>query len=208
MSTENIKVIVRCRPLNKREISFNAQNIIVVNSNVAQVIVNSPDKSQTANEEHIQQIFTFDKVFGTQSMNIDLFNQSFKPVVQAVTQGYNACIFTYGQTGCGKTFTMSGEQSDEGCISNSFDCIFDYISTIPNSVKIVLKASYIEIHNEKIKDLVTNLNDLPVNESKELGIYVGNLSEHLCCTKTDLQKVREDGYKNRNLQWWALEMLF
>ncbi|CAL6015319.1 Kinesin-like_protein [Hexamita inflata] len=191
MSTENIKVIVRCRPLNKRETSFNAQNIITVNSNAAQIIVNSPNKTQTQNdnpEEHIQQIFTFDKVFGTQSMNIDLFNQSFKPVVQAVTQGYNACIFTYGQTGCGKTFTMTGEQSNVGCIVNSFDCIFDYISTLPNSVQIILKASYIEIHNEKIKDLVTNLNDLQVNESKELGIYVGNLSEYICAVQKLIYK--------------------
>ncbi|CAL6064536.1 Kinesin-2 [Hexamita inflata] len=75
MSTENIKVIVRCRPLNKREISFNAQNIITINSNVGQIIVNSLDKTQTQYDnpqEDVKQIFTFDQVFGTQSMNIDL----------------------------------------------------------------------------------------------------------------------------------------
>ena len=109
--------------------------------------------------EKVPRNFTFDGVYGEESKNYDMFVESFRPVVESVTQGYNACIFAYGQTGSGKTFTMSGVPGNVGCIPNSFQCIFDYMSKAQN-VEFLLKASYIEIYNEEVRDLVTNQHKL------------------------------------------------
>ena len=78
--------------------------------------------------EKVPRTFTFDGVYGEESKNVDMFVESFRPIVEAVTQGFNACIFAYGQTGSGKTFTMSGVPGNPGCIPNSFSCLFDYMS--------------------------------------------------------------------------------
>lgn len=78
--------------------------------------------------KRVPRTFTFDAVYGVESKNIDMFLESFRPIIQAVTEGYNACIFAYGQTGSGKTFTMSGVPGSPGCIPNSFQFLFDYIS--------------------------------------------------------------------------------
>lgn len=59
-----------------------------------------------------------------------------------------------------------GNPSNPGCIPNSFSFIFDYMSRQPDSVEFLLKASYIEIYNEEIRDLVTNNSRLPIKENK------------------------------------------
>lgn len=80
--------------------------------------------------KRVPRTFTFDAVYGEESKNIDLFLGSFRPMVQAVTEGFNVCIFAYGQTGSGKSFTMEnfGNPTNPGCIPNSFSFIFDYMS--------------------------------------------------------------------------------
>lgn len=100
--------------------------------------------------------FTFDAVYGEESKNYDMFAGSFRPIVLKVCEGYNACIFAYGQTGSGKTFTMSGVPGNVGCIPNSFNCIFDFMSKAADNVTFLIKASYLEIYNEQVRDLVTN----------------------------------------------------
>ena len=55
--------------------------------------------------------FTFDTVFGADSTQLDVYNRVARPIVDNVLEGYNGTIFTYGQTGTGKTFTMEGCRS-------------------------------------------------------------------------------------------------
>ena len=81
---------------------------------------------------------------------------------------------------------MSGVPGNIGCIPNSFQCLFDYMSTQPDTTQFLLKASYIEIYNEEIRDLVTNTHKLPIKENKDRGVFIGNLSEHMCATEKDL----------------------
>ena len=73
-------------------------------------------------------------------------------------QGYNGTIFAYGQTGCGKTFSMLGVPNDEklrGIIPNCVAHIFGCIDTTKEGVKFLVRCSYLEIYNEEIRDLLT-----------------------------------------------------
>lgn len=71
------------------------------------------------------------QTFDPQSRQLDVYNQVARPLVEAVLNGYNGTIFAYGQTGCGKTFTMLGKDSPpdlRGIIPNAFAHLFSEIS--------------------------------------------------------------------------------
>ena len=101
-----------CRPVNSQE--KNARSPVVVetpstnNREVAVVEKSSLTKS-----------FTFDRVFGTTSKQVDVYKVVAAPLVQEVLAGYNCTVFAYGQTGTGKTFTMEGERHED--ISSSWE---------------------------------------------------------------------------------------
>lgn len=73
-------------------------------------------------------------------------------------EGFDACVFAYGQTASGKTFTLTGTASNPGIIPQAVKDVFAYIRSHP-SKDFLLRASFIEIYNEQIKDLLAPEND-------------------------------------------------
>ena len=119
--------------------------------------------------------------------------------------GYNGTIFAYGQTGCGKSYTMVGVEdpaSQVGVIPRAFDHIFDAIS-VTEGVKFLVQASYLEIYNEEVRDLLGKEKDvkkkLDLKEHPERGVYVSGLSHHRVHNRKDLEKVMAIGSKNRSM---------
>ena len=99
---ESIKVICRLRPENQKEKDSGQKLCITPTSNEAlQITVESEKKNS---DEVID--FTFDRVFGSDSRQIDVFNYAAVPIINGAMQGYNGTLFCYGQTSSGKTFTM------------------------------------------------------------------------------------------------------
>ena len=101
-----------------------------------------------------------------------------------VLLGYNATIFAYGQTGTGKTFTMEGFRSsqsdpDRGIIPRSMEEIFGYIQSAQRkSQTFMIRASYLQIYNEVISDLLKNeRTSLQIREDPRRGVFVEGLSE-------------------------------
>lgn len=95
---------------------------------------------------------------------------------QSVTEGYNGTVFAYGQTGCGKSFTMQGvchPASQKGIIPRAFEHIFEAIATTENT-KYLVHASYLEIYNEEIRDLLgkETKKKLELKEHPDKGVYV------------------------------------
>ena len=91
--------------------------------------------------------------FFNSSSQKDLFDESFKPLVNSVLQGYNGTIFAYGQTGTGKTYTMEGVAKDpdkQGVIPRSFEHIFQHIAQ-SHDRQYLVRASYLEIYKEQIR---------------------------------------------------------
>ncbi|VEN53906.1 unnamed protein product [Callosobruchus maculatus] len=146
---ENVKVIVRCRPMNKREIDLNCQCVVSVKNCVVEAW--DPHEGPCFPKQ-----FTFDSTYDQDSTTEVIYNDICYPLVESVLEGYNATIFVYGQTGCGKSFTMEGVKDNiaqKGVISRAFEHIFEAIS-VTSGIKYLALVSYLEIYNEHIRDLL------------------------------------------------------
>ncbi|XP_069134066.1 kinesin-like protein KIF17 [Argopecten irradians] len=100
---ECVKVIVRCRPMNTREKELKCECVLSMDSKRAQCTIKNP-----ADPKAPPKVFTFDGSYFTDSVTENIYADIAYPLVEGVTEGYNGTIFAYGQTGCGKSFTMQG----------------------------------------------------------------------------------------------------
>ena len=104
-----------------------------------------------------EKIFAYDSVYGVDSTQQQVYDETAFPLVESVIGGYNGTIFAYGQTGCGKTHTMVGLASKEqqGIIPNAFSHIYGHLDDQANvEKKFLVRCSYVEIYNEEIRDLL------------------------------------------------------
>eukprot|EP00834_Sanchytrium_tribonematis_P000361 NODE_7_length_67686_cov_1.621421.p7 type:complete len:596 gc:universal NODE_7_length_67686_cov_1.621421:62567-60780(-) len=183
--SESVQVFIRCRPLNKKELAMKSPSIVECLSNQVQLKGKS---------------FAFDQVFGVDSSQSEVF-QSVKHVIDAVIDGYNGCLFCYGQTGTGKTFTMQGiaEIPDlRGIIPNTFDYIFKRISE--SNAKFLLRCSFLEIYNEDIHDLlIKGKPNLDLKEYPDKTVYVKDLTNIVVHSMADMQNIMKIGNEVRSV---------
>eukprot|EP00095_Tigriopus_kingsejongensis_P009941 maker-scaffold981_size73921-snap-gene-0.13 protein:Tk09941 transcript:maker-scaffold981_size73921-snap-gene-0.13-mRNA-1 annotation:"hypothetical protein CAPTEDRAFT_151173" len=145
--------------------------------------------------------FTFDGVYGTDSTTENIYNDVGYTLVEGVLEGYNGTVFAYGQTGCGKSFSMQGikdPQSQRGIIPRSFEHIFDSIDSSEN-MKYLVHASYLEIYNEDIHDLLGSdvTKRLELKEHPDKGVYVKDISMHPVNNVAACEVLMDQGWKNR-----------
>lgn len=69
--------------------------------------------------------------------------------------GYNVCIFAYGQTGTGKTFTMEGTPENRGVNYRALEVLFNTSATRSSDVAYGFSVSMLEVYNERIRDLIS-----------------------------------------------------
>ena len=139
-------------------------------------ILNSFNSSQT---------FTFDRVYDDKSNQQSIYEETAEPLIEEILKGYNGTIFTYGQSGSGKTYTMYGtdlvDEDNQGIIPRVINKIFEFINAEENKeIKFELKFSMLEIYQEGLYDLLnpeTKSSDLRIKEHNKKGIYIENLSE-------------------------------
>ncbi|XP_057439394.1 kinesin-like protein KIN-14S [Lotus japonicus] len=141
----NIRVFCRCRPLNQSEVA-NGSAVSVAN------FESSPEELQVICSDSSKKQFKFDHVFRPEDNQEAVFAQT-KPVVTSVLDGFNVCIFAYGQTGTGKTFTMEGTPEHRGVNYRTLEELFR-ISKERQGMKYELLVSMLEVYNEKIRDLL------------------------------------------------------
>ncbi|RDD36883.1 Kinesin-like protein KIF13A [Trichoplax sp. H2] len=124
-------------------------------------------------------------------------------VLENAFAGYNACIFAYGQTGSGKSYTMMGTDTDRGIIPRLCDRLFEMISqNEKDDYTYKVEVSYMEIYNEKVRDLLNPANHkkpLKVREHKILGPYVENLSKLAVSSFQDIENLMIEGNKSRTV---------
>ncbi|TYJ48049.1 hypothetical protein E1A91_A01G033900v1 [Gossypium mustelinum] len=144
----NIRVFCRCRPLNSEEIAAGASLAIdfeSVKDGELTVISNGAPKKT----------FRFDAVFGPQAEQADVF-QDTAPFATSVLDGYNVCIFAYGQTGTGKTFTMEGTKEARGVNFRTLEELFHVINERQKLYLYEISVSALEVYNEQIRDLLVS----------------------------------------------------
>ena len=190
-SEEAVRVFVRIRPLNKRELAEN------------QIIGwNYTDTSMLEDTQNGQRVYAYDHCFGPNGTNTETYEIVGKPVVLQAMEGYNGTVFTYGQTGSGKTWTMRGSESDPGMMVLCIKDIMHWIDTHPNC-QTTLRVSYMEVYNEEINDLLgvpgpTSKNLRIVSEDAVRGAVIGGLVEEVCVTPNDFMEVLHRGEASRS----------
>ncbi|KAJ4458653.1 putative Kinesin-II 85 kDa subunit [Paratrimastix pyriformis] len=199
---DRVKVVVRCRPLNSTEKSQGHVKIVTMDPSRGMVQLRTMNKLVSGGEEEKPISFTFDYVFDDTSNQADIYQKSAKDIVESVLEGFNGTIFAYGQTGTGKTFTMEGSPDDEGVTPRSFRNLFDKLSEASNDKSFIVSASFLEIYNEHIHDLLVDREEkqgLTIHESPTEGVSVGGLSLVAVSSVTEILALMERGKGHRSV---------
>eukprot|EP00760_Papus_ankaliazontas_P016349 PhM_4_TR16789/c1_g1_i2/m.103420 len=116
----------------------------------------------------------FDRAFGPQTTQEDMFDHIGKEVVDSLASGYNASLFAYGQTGSGKTYTMEGNLADpahHGLTPRLIDNVFKRLKAHEDVTELVARISYVQIYQEKIQDLLQDRRQLEIHMDRA-GHYI------------------------------------
>ena len=119
----------------------------------------------------------------------------------AAMEGYNAVIFAYGQTASGKTFTLTGSPSNPGIIPLAVSDLFAQIRSTPDR-EFLLRASYIELYNENIIDLLSPQvgKELSLSEGKKKGeVVINGLTEMAVRTEDEVRRLLKTGEDRRKV---------
>ncbi|XP_061212253.1 kinesin-like protein KIF16B isoform X5 [Neopsephotus bourkii] len=207
----SVKVAVRVRPMNRREKDLNAKFIISMEKNKTTITnLKVPEGGTGDTGRERTKTFTYDfSYFSADSKSPSFVCQEmvFKnlgtDVLKSAFEGYNACVFAYGQTGSGKSYTMMGNAGDAGLIPRICEGLFSKISekTKRNEASFRTEVSYLEIYNERVRDLLrrksSKTNNLRIREHPKEGPYVEDLSKHLVQNYGDVEELMDAGNINR-----------
>lgn len=205
-----VKVAVRVRPMNDRERELGCKNVIEMDG--PYTIIKHPTVMEGPNA---QKVFAFDYSYWSydtishknnyadqqrvfQDLGIDILNNAF--------EGFNCCIFAYGQTGAGKSYSMLGYGGNEGkgLIPRVCEAIFERLKLnkdphLTSSVEV----SFMEIYNETVKDLLCPKNNkkggLKVRNHPKTGPYVEDLARLPVVSYEEIERLMDDGVKSRTV---------
>ncbi|EUC35380.1 hypothetical protein COCCADRAFT_91060 [Bipolaris zeicola 26-R-13] len=127
------------------------------------------------------QTFAFDRVFDDTTSQSDVYEATTKPLLDSVLEGYNATVFAYGATGCGKTHTITGTSQQPGIIFLTMQELFEKIQEVQDEKTTEITLSYLEIYNETIRDLLVeggSKQALMLREDANQAVSVAGLSSH------------------------------
>lgn len=127
------------------------------------------------------QVFAFDRVFDENANQSDVYEATTKNLLDSVLDGYNATVFAYGATGCGKTHTITGTASQPGIIFLTMQELFEKISDRSDEKSTEITLSYLEIYNETIRDLLVpggSKQGLMLREDSNQAVMVAGLTTH------------------------------
>ena len=146
--------------------------------------------------------FSYDKVFGPSSKQVDLFQSIGGPQVKDVLEGFNGTIFAYGQTGAGKSFTMLGgdvnDEDSRGIIPRCSEAIFAAIDADEKGLEFTIKCSFCELYMERINDLLEPGNrDLRVQETPLHGVRIVGITEEYVTSSAEVLSLLNIGEKMR-----------
>ena len=156
----NIRVLVRCRPLNSSELKVVSQNRDTAGQPATNVCVSCrPESGEVSLVGEVRgagQVYAFDQVLGMRSSQEDVFAEV-SDLVQSALDGYHVCIFSYGQTGSGKTYTMTGgmSSSERGIIPRSMEQVIVKCDELRRCGWVAgCNISIVELYNEEWRDLL------------------------------------------------------
>jgi centromeric protein E len=210
-------VAIRMRPLNQNEGNYQrVWKVMPQYHSIAQIALGSSSSNNKNQEQQQQRVtgrnyFTFDKTFGEDVSTKQVYDSVAKNIVTSVVSGLNGTIFAYGQTSSGKTYTMQGAGTiAEGCSSGSSGIdsgggivhmaaadIFRLIHKEQDHRVFLVRASFLEIYNEEVRDLLApDTRVLPIREDPRKGVFVQS-EEHVVTDFAALLQILFTGEKSR-----------
>jgi hypothetical protein len=213
--SENVRVVVRVRPLTEREERKGDEELVsCVGDRSVQVV----DPSQARGRTMTGTAYQFNQCFGAECTQEQLFEGcGVLPLLDHVLEGYSATVFAYGPTGSGKTYTITGRPDNilkygsgdgsDGIVIRSVEALFDKISQEQrDGLQFKVRASCVEIYNENVLDLFKfksskdGKNYLPVKFDTNRGsFFVGDLSYGKCNTVEELLRLYMKALRNRSV---------
>nr|XP_046913826.1 kinesin-like protein KIF3A isoform X2 [Dermatophagoides farinae] len=197
----SIKVAVRMRPLADNEKTGSQKDGKITDVLMKDKKVMIPSKKD---------LFEFDYCFD--SSNRDLFNYASQeivfrkmgqPLLDYAHQGFNVCLFAYGQSGSGKTYTMLGTEENPGITPRFLNDLFKRITTTKKDIEYIVNVSFLEIYNEKINDLLSDEfemlgKNLRVREHPQTGTYVEDLTVFTVESYENAMELLKNGLDRRS----------
>ncbi|XP_054844262.1 kinesin-like protein KIF13B isoform X2 [Eublepharis macularius] len=210
MGDSKVKVAVRVRPMNRREIDLHTKCVVDVDAN--KVILHPVNTNLAKGDARSQpKVFAYDHCFWSMDEALKekyagqdvVFKCLGESILQNAFEGYNACIFAYGQTGSGKSYTMMGTADQPGLIPRLCSTLFERAQKEENEEQsFKVEVSYMEIYNEKVRDLLDpkgSRQSLKVREHNVYGPYVDGLSKLAVASYKDIESLMSEGNKSRTV---------
>ncbi|KAL3119651.1 hypothetical protein niasHT_006737 [Heterodera trifolii] len=206
---KNVQVVVRTRPLSEMERNERCKNIVSCDSvsKVVSLKTNTCDKYSTGQ----RQFGVFDKVYGHESTQIQVYGDVVAPLMKEVLNGYNCTVFAYGQTGSGKTYTMEGRHDESGAFSWDSDptsgiiprALHQIFTELSNEdIDFTVRVSYVELYNEQIYDLLSlsetsQCESLRIFDDKNKGVSIVGAEEVIVRTRDEVYDLLRRGADKR-----------
>ncbi|RVE45672.1 hypothetical protein evm_009687 [Chilo suppressalis] len=217
---ECVKVVVRCRPLSDKEKKegydevkkrpeqkwyerLSAKTVAENKKSDAplQVVKVWPERGavQVYNPKGQDKLFTYDAAYDNSANTQTIYDEMVRPLVASVLDGFNGCVFAYGQTGTGKTHTMEGTADHEGVIPRAFRHIWAHIETSASpDVTHLVSCSYVELYLEDVRDLLAKDGKKLTIRGQELnGFYIPEMTSVVCKSAAEMVRVMRAGNRNR-----------
>ncbi|CAK1589368.1 unnamed protein product [Parnassius mnemosyne] len=188
---ECVKVVVRCRPLSQKEKNEGYEEVVKV----------WPERGavQVYNPKGEDKLFTYDAAYDCTADTQTIYDEMVRPLVASVLDGFNGCVFAYGQTGTGKTHTMEGTPDDEGIIPRAFRHLWAHIeNTASPDVTHLVSCSYVELYLEDVRDLLSkDCKKLTIRGQELNGFYIPEMTSVVCRSAADMVRAMRAGNRHR-----------
>ncbi|XP_074141972.1 kinesin-like protein KIFC3 isoform X5 [Sminthopsis crassicaudata] len=196
----NIRVIGRVRPITKEDGDGpEAANAVTFDSD-DDAVIHLLHKGKPVS-------FELDKVFPPHATQQDVF-QEVQALITSCIDGYNVCIFAYGQTGAGKTYTMEGTVENPGINQRALQLLFSEVQEKSSDWEYTITVSVAEIYNEALRDLLgkepQEKLEIKLCPDGSGQLYVPGLTEFKVQSVEDINRVFEFGHTNRTTEYTNL----
>ncbi|KAL2914024.1 hypothetical protein HK105_206469 [Polyrhizophydium stewartii] len=201
--SKHVRVVIRTRPT-----SAFAQDVISFGVDKKSLHIHIPKNAEWGfiNNQQENWDFKFDNILHNASQEV-VYDECGSSIVRSLLDGYNGTVMAYGQTGAGKTFTMTGATENykhRGLIPRAISHVFHEIAERP-TLAFTVRISYLEVYNEQMVDLLATLSDgersdaLTVVEEKTGSTYVKGLTVQIANNEEEALNLLFEGETNRSI---------
>ncbi|CAN0142621.1 unnamed protein product [Rangifer tarandus platyrhynchus] len=197
---QQLMVALRVRPISVAELEEGAT--LIAHKVDEQMVVlmdpmEDPDDILRAHRSR-EKSYMFDVAFDFTATQEMVYQATTKSLIEGVISGYNATVFAYGPTGCGKTHTMLGTDHEPGIYVRTLNDLFRAIEETSDDMEYEVSMSYLEIYNEMIRDLLNPaLGYLELREDSKGVIQVAGITEVSTINAKEIMQLLMRGNRQR-----------